>query len=198
MLEVISQHLCREYTITCPACGQDNVFPRLKPDIYRARQAEADGHPTEVSWRAEVEFPKWVTPLNYFWAVCPQCQFTGQLDDATYRTLKKNARKYQSQYIDGVLTTLSDLADEKRGIAYELGTAIPTDDIFGTQIAQFFLGIFTECLNWRTSLPSRMGQFCTDCTTYAIAPIGQTRPTHSQRPDIQALRNGQRSPLTAS
>lgn len=145
MLEVISQHLCREYTITCPACGQDNVFPRLKPDIYRARQTEPDGHPTEIGWRAEVEFPKWVTPLNYFWAVCPNCQFTGQVDDQIYRTWKKNAKKFQSQYIEGVLTTLSDLADEKRGVAYQLGTAIPSDDIFGTQLAQSFLGIFTEC-----------------------------------------------------
>jgi len=146
MLEVISQHLCREYTITCPGCNNDNVFPRLKRDIYRAREAEPDGHPLEIGWRAEVEFPEWLTPLNYFWAVCPSCYYTGQVDDQAFRMWKKNARKYKSQYNDGALDTLSDLGGEKRGVAYDLGTAIPPDDIFGTQLAQFYLGIFTECL----------------------------------------------------
>jgi diguanylate cyclase (GGDEF)-like protein len=149
LLDVITPHLCREYTVKCPACDIDNVFPRLKPDIYSARDTEPDGHPHAVRWRADIEFPNWLTPLNYFWAICKNCFYTGQLDDTEFRTWKKSERKFRSQYRQGALDALSDLATQKKGVARKLGTAVLADDIFGTILVQFYLGIFSECLKER-------------------------------------------------
>lgn len=146
LLEVITPHVCREYTVKCPACDTDNVFPRLKPDIYSARDTEPDGHPHEVKWRADVEFPKWLTPLNYFWAVCGNCYFTGPIDDTEFRTWKKTERKFRSLFREGALEAMSDLASQQKGVPRILGTSIPADDIFGTILTQFYLGIFSECL----------------------------------------------------
>lgn len=146
VLDVITPHVCREYTVKCPACDTDNVFPRLKPDIYSARDTEPDGHPHAIRWRADVEFPAWLTPLNYFWAVCKNCFFTGQIDDTDFRTWKKTERKFRSLFREGTLEALSDLATQQKGVARKLGTAISPDDIFGTMIVQFYLGIFSECL----------------------------------------------------
>ncbi len=146
LLDVISQHLCREYTVTCPACGIDNTYPRLKRDIFRASKSEPDGHPLGINWRIDLDFPAWLTPLNYFWAVCSNCCFTGQIEEADFRTWKTAAPKFRTQFHEGVLESLSDLANAKRGVAYQLGNSLSPDDIFGTQLNQFFLGIFTECL----------------------------------------------------
>lgn len=144
LLNIISQHLCREYKVPCPACGTENAFARLKPDIYRATRSEPDGHPFEMDWRVEVELPIWVTPLNYFWAVCGHCAFAGQIDDAEFRTWKKTAAKYRNQFREGALDALGNQAGQKQGMVHKLAGVAP-DDIFGAQLAQFFLGIFTEC-----------------------------------------------------
>lgn len=149
LLDVITPHLCREYTVKCPACDIDNVFPRLKPDIYSARDTEPDGHPHQVRWRADIEFPNWLTPLNYFWAICKNCFYTGQLDDTEFRTWKKTERKFRSLYRQGALEGLADLATQQKGVARKLGSSIPADDIFGTILVQFYLGIFSECLKER-------------------------------------------------
>ncbi|MBT5830938.1 MAG: DUF2225 domain-containing protein [Candidatus Latescibacteria bacterium] len=158
MLDVITPHLCREYTVKCPACDTDNVFPRLKRDIYSTRNTEPDGHPLEVKWRADLEFPQWLTPLNYFWAICTNCYYTGQIDDAEFRTWKKTERKFRSQFRDGALEALSDLATQQRGVARILCTSIPTDDIFGTLLAHFYLGVFSECLKERP-MPGNLARF---------------------------------------
>ncbi|MFT5368284.1 MAG: diguanylate cyclase (GGDEF)-like protein [Candidatus Latescibacterota bacterium] len=158
ILDVITPHVCREYTVKCPACDTENVFPRLKPDIYSARETEPDGHPHSVRWRAEVEFPQWLTPLNYFWAICKNCYFTGQIDDTEFRTWKKTERKFRSQFREGALSTISDSATQQHGVARQLGTSIPSDDIFGTMLVQFYLGVFSECLKERP-VPGSLARF---------------------------------------
>lgn len=144
LLDIISHHLCREYKVPCPACGTENAYARLKPDIYRATRSEPDGHPLEIGWRVEVELPIWVTPLNFFWAVCANCAVTNQIDDAEFRTWKKNAAKYRNLFREGTLDALSNQSGQKQSLVHKLAGIAP-DDIFGTQLAQFFLGIFTEC-----------------------------------------------------
>jgi RND family efflux transporter MFP subunit len=142
----------------CPSCDADNVFPRLKPDIYSARDTEPDGHPHLVRWRAEFEFPLWLTPLNYFWAICQNCFFTGQIDDTEFRTWKKTERKFRSLFREGALVAISDLASKRLGVARKMGTSIPADDIFGTLLAQFYLGIYSECLKERP-VPGSLARF---------------------------------------
>ncbi|MDA0747202.1 MAG: GGDEF domain-containing protein [bacterium] len=146
MTEEINQQLCRVYTIICPACGTQNRFPRLKRDIYRSRKQEPDGHTLELAWMTEGEFPEWLTPLNYFWGTCETCCYTDELDDADYRQWEKNKRKYLAQYREGGLETLSSGAQSGNGVLQALKKGIHPEDPFGTPLAQFFMGIFTQCL----------------------------------------------------
>jgi len=144
-IDEITQTLCRPYPIPCPACGAENQFLRPKPDVYRATDQEPDGHPLKINWRAEGEFPEWVTPLNYFWAVCPSCCFTGQLDEAEFRTWKKIERKYLALFHEGALESLATQANVGQGTAQVLAKGIQSADVYGTILAQFHLGVFTEC-----------------------------------------------------
>ncbi len=147
MTEEIEQKLCRVYTIPCPACGTDNRYPRLKMDIYRVKSQEPDGHPLEYSWIEKGDYPIELTPLSYFWASCSRCYYTAQLDDAVYRQWKKKGTaKYLAMYHDDALESLSRGADTGQNAAQALGKGIQPQDVFGTLLAQFYLGIFTECL----------------------------------------------------
>ncbi|HCR16465.1 MAG TPA: hypothetical protein DIU35_03195, partial [Candidatus Latescibacteria bacterium] len=134
------------YTIVCPACNCENKFPRLKRDIYRTRNTEPDGHPLEVKWMVKSEFPEWLTPLNFFWGVCERCFYTGQLDDADFRQWEKNSKKFLGMYHDGLLDNLAAQADTGQGPMKAIIKGLVPEDPFGTAIAQFYLGIFSECL----------------------------------------------------
>ncbi len=145
-VEAISQALCRVYTIPCPACSSENQFPRLKPDIVRVISQEPDGHPLESKWRTDGDFPEWITPLNYFWAICSNCGYTGQVDDADFRQWKKKGTtKFLSQY-EGTLEQLEESADSKESVVQKLLDGIRGDDLYGSLLCQFFLGIYSECL----------------------------------------------------
>ncbi|MCZ6632512.1 MAG: DUF2225 domain-containing protein, partial [bacterium] len=147
MLSQYTSALCRTYTITCPACNLDNAFPRLKRDIFRARTSEPDDHPLEVGWRAEnVEIPIWVTPLSFFWGVCPNCFYAGQVDNAEFRTWKKNATKFKNQFSEGILDNLAEQANAGQGFAQTVGKAMDPNDVYGTTLIHFFLGIHSEYL----------------------------------------------------
>jgi len=145
-IEEITQKLCRVYTIPCPACGTENSFSRLRMDIFRVTTQERDGHPLKIGWREEGEFPEWVTPINYFWGVCARCCFTAQLDETEFRTWKKTAQKYQALFREGALEAVANQANVGQGTLQALGKGIQPTDLFGTLLAQFYLGIFTECL----------------------------------------------------
>lgn len=144
--EEIYEQLCRVYTIVCPACNCENKFPRLKRDIYRARNTEPDGHPLEVKWMVKSEIPEWLTPLNFFWGVCERCFYTGQLDDPDFRQWEKNSKKFLGMYHDGLLDNLAAQADTGQGPMKAIIKGLVPEDPFGTAIAQFYLGIFSECL----------------------------------------------------
>ena len=103
MTEEITEQLCRSYNIVCPACNTENRYPRLKRDVYRAKEQEPDGHPLELTWQAQGEIPEWVSPLHYFWGTCSRCFYTAQLDDPDFRQWQKNAKKYLSLYREGEL-----------------------------------------------------------------------------------------------
>ena len=145
-IEEITQKLCRTYPIPCPACGTENSFLRLRPDIFRVTNSERDGHPIKIGWREEGEFPEWVTPINHFWGVCARCRFTAQLDETEFRTWKKSAKKYLALFSEGALEAVANQANVDQGTLQVLSKGIQPTDLFGTLLAQFYLGIFTECL----------------------------------------------------
>ncbi len=158
MMEEFAQKLCRVYTIRCPACSNQNRFPRLKRDIHRVREQEPDGHPLVVAWLEKSEYPEWLTPLNFFWGSCERCFYTAQLDDADFRQWEKTSNKYLGQYSEGALDDISTKSDTSRGVMQALGRGIKSDDPFGTPLAQFFLGVFSECLK-TAPLAGNLGRF---------------------------------------
>ena len=146
MTEEITEQLCRSYNIVCPACNIENRHPRLKRDVYRAKEQEPDGHPLELTWQAQGEIPEWVTPLHYFWGTCSRCFYTAQMDDPDFRQWQKNSKKYLSQYAEGELEKASQGANAGTGPLQVLGKGIQPGDAFGAPILKFYLGVFTETM----------------------------------------------------
>lgn len=156
-MDQITEYLCRVYPISCPACGNEHRFPRLKRDIFRASNQEPDGHPLEISWRTEGEFPVWVTPLDYFWTTCNHCFYTAQVDDSNFRQWKKQPKKFLELFRQGALDNLAAQVKTEQGIMQTMGKSLDLSDPFGTLLIKFSLGIFSECLK-TNPLPGTLGR----------------------------------------
>ncbi|HAA78329.1 TPA: hypothetical protein DCE37_24795 [Candidatus Latescibacteria bacterium] len=146
MIQPLVDSLCRVYTIPCPACGTENPFPRYTRDVCRASSSEPDGHPLEVSFRAEGEFPVWAGPLTFFWGCCSTCNFSGQVDDGDFRQWKKNTTKYLNGFHEGALDNIKARGAVSQGTLGTLKKGLSETNIYTRLLAQFYSGIFTETL----------------------------------------------------
>jgi diguanylate cyclase (GGDEF)-like protein len=147
MIQPLVESLCRVYTIPCPACGTDNPFPRYRRDVCRASSSEPDGHPLAVSFSAEGEFPVWAGPLTFFWGCCPNCNFSGQVDDGDFRQWKKkNTTKYLAGFHDGALDDIKTQGLVGMGPLGVLKKGLSDQDMYLRLLSQFYSGIFTETL----------------------------------------------------
>lgn len=147
MIQPLVESLCRVYTIACPACGTDNPFPRYTRDVCRASSSEPDGHPLEVSFRAEGEFPVWAGPLTFFWGCCSACNFSGQVDDGDFRQWKKkNTTKYLNSFHEGALDDVKTRSILGQGPLGILKKGLVEDNMFLRLLTQFYSGIYTETL----------------------------------------------------
>ena len=140
------QQICRAYPITCPACGTENTHYRLKRDMARARDQEGDGHPTAYRWQ-KAGFET-VDPLQFHMGTCAKCGFTGEVDDADYRTCGNNPA-YGNEFREDGLQALKSAASTGKGAAQSLLKRISDDDPLGSNIAKFHLAILTQCLRKR-------------------------------------------------
>ena len=146
MIQPLVDSLCRVYTIPCPACGTENPFPRYTRDVCRASSSEPDGHPLEVSFRAEGEFPVWAGPLTFFWGCCSTCNFSGQVDDGDFRQWKKNTTKYLNGFHEGALDNIKARGAVSQGTLGTLKKGLSETNMYTRLLAQFYSGIFTETL----------------------------------------------------
>ena len=137
--------ICRRYPISCPICGTDNEFFRLKRDICRPVKTEGDGHPLNYRW-GKAGFDS-VDPLQFHFGVCKRCRFTGELADADFRQSDKMAEDYRGQFNSEGLRQLLMASNTGKGITQSLGKRIRDDDPMGSVLAQFHLGIFCQSLN---------------------------------------------------
>lgn len=149
------QQICRTYTITCPACGSENAHFRLKRDMARARQQEGDGHPTEYKWQ-KPGFDT-VDPLQFAMGTCGKCGFTGEVDDADYRTCGDNPA-YRKEFREDGLQALKGAVATGKGAGQSLLKRISDDAPLASAIARFHLAIFSQCLRDKP-VPGQIARF---------------------------------------
>ena len=150
------QQICRKYDIVCPICGVSNTFNRLKRDIFRATETEGDGHPIKWRW-AKSGFDS-VDPKTFFFGTCKNCSFTGELEDAEFRTASRNPDLFKAKFNQGELLQLVNRTTTGKGVAQDLGRRVKEDHGVGGLIAQFHLGIYTQCLLTRI-VPGNIARF---------------------------------------
>ena len=150
------QQICRAYEIVCPVCGTSNSYHRLKRDMARPATTEGDGHPTKWKW-AKPGFDS-VDPKWFFMGSCGKCGFTGELDDADYRTCGKNPDGYKKDFSEEGLQQLLSASSVGKGIAQSLLKRISDDDPFGSTLAKLHLGILCQCLRQRV-MPGTIARY---------------------------------------
>ena len=144
------QQICRSYEIVCPVCSTSNHYYRLKRDMARAATSEGDGHPTKWKW-GKPGFDT-VDPKQFFMGSCSKCGFTGELDDADYRTSGKNPEGFKKDFSADALQGLIAASSLGKGTAQSLLKRITDDDPFGSTHAKIHLGIFSQCARSRVGV----------------------------------------------
>jgi len=172
--------ICRRYEITCPICGTENVFFRLKPDICRPVKTEGDGHPLSFKW-GKPGFDS-VDPKQFFWGVCKKCRFSGELDDADFRQAANFVEEYREGFIVEALRDLLAAAAEGKGIAQSLGKRIKDADPFGSGLAGFHLGILSQSLRLKI-IPGNFARYY-----LRIGWLFRDQPTFYPDVDLNAVR----------
>jgi hypothetical protein len=147
LTEAELQQICRSYQIVCPVCATANQHYRLKRDMARAAKSEGDGHPTKWKW-GKPGFDSF-DPKQLFMGECSKCGFTGELEDAKYRTAGENPEGFKKDYSAEALQGLIAASSVGKGAAQSLLKRIGDDDPFGSTHAKIHLGILSQCLRSR-------------------------------------------------
>ena len=136
--------ICTGYELVCPICETKNVYYRLKRDMVRPLDTEGDGHPMRYKWR-QAGFDS-IDPLQFFWGICAKCRYTGDLGDAEFRQAERMVKEYRGTLqADGLRRLLVSVPTGK-GIAQALGKRLDDEDILVQAVAEFHLGIYSQCL----------------------------------------------------
>ncbi len=150
------QQICRSYDLTCPACETENKFFRLKRDIVQAAKSEGDGHALEYKWGKPGFDP--VDPLQFYWGVCKKCRFTGELDDAEFRQAGRMIKEFRAKMHGEGLRNLLISIPTGKGITQALGKRLDDADPLVVIVAQFHLGIYSQCLK-RDLVPGNIARY---------------------------------------
>jgi len=148
--------ICRSYNLTCPICETQNPFFRLKRDMVRAAKAEGDGHALENKW-GKPGFDS-VDPLQFYWGVCSKCRFTGELDDAEFRQAERMIKEFRANLHGEGLRNLLLSVPTGKGIAQALGKRLDDSDPLVVIVAQFHLGIYSQCLRLKI-VPGNLARY---------------------------------------
>ncbi len=148
--------ICRGYTLVCPICETKNPFFRLKRDIVLAAKSEGDGHALVYKW-GKPGFDS-VDPLQFYWGVCSKCRFTGELDDAEFRQAERMIKEFRANLHGEGLRNLLTSVPTGKGIAQALGKRLDDSDPLVGVVAQFHLGIYSQCLRLKL-VPGNLARF---------------------------------------
>lgn len=141
--------ICNPYEIICPVCATTNVFHRLKRDICSPLDKEGDGHPQAWKW-AKPGF-EGIDPKQFFLGVCQRCHFTGELDDAQFRTSARDPDAYLEAFDRKALRQFRFASESGSGIAAELHRKIGPSALLMAGVATFHLGVYCQCLRSKIS-----------------------------------------------
>ena len=141
--------ICRAYEIACPICGTSATHFRLKRDMARPAKTEGDGHPIAWKW-GKPGFDS-VDPKQFFMGACGKCGFAGELEDADFRNAGKDAETFKRSLLESGVQLLVAGVASGRGAAQSLLKRISASDPFGSTIAKFHLGIFSQCMRLAAS-----------------------------------------------
>jgi len=144
------QQICRKYSITCALCSTPNEYYRLKRDMVRPAKSEGDGHP--LTWRWGKSGFDSVDPKQFFLGVCQKCFYAGDLEDADFRKSGDAPDKFKDGLSAEAVQQMMTWSSTGKGITQSLGKRIKEEDPMGSILAQFHLGVFTQCLS--SNLPS--------------------------------------------
>jgi len=174
--------ICRRYEITCPICENKNELLRLKADICRPVETEGDGHPLRFKW-GKPGFET-VDPKQYFWGVCAQCGFAGEMEDADYRQAAKAIEAYRQNFQTEALEQLRTAAANGEGVTQALVEKVRDDDPFGRVLAQFHLGIWSQGLRLKM-IPNNFARYY-----LRIGWLFRDQSTYYPEVDLDAVAGG--------
>ncbi len=141
------QQICRAYEIKCAVCSTANSFFRLKRDMARAAKTDGDDHPITYKW-GKPGFDS-VDPKMFFLGTCSKCGFTGELDEAEYRTSGDDPQTYKRSFNEPALQQIKNASSSGKGITQSLLKRVAEEDELGSTIAKFHLAIFSQCCRVR-------------------------------------------------
>ena len=118
--------------------------------MARPAKTEGDGHP--ISWKWGKPGFDSVDPKQFFMGVCGKCGFAGELEDADFRTAGKDPEHFKRTLIDSGVQLMVAGVTTGKGAAQSLLKRISPTDPFGSAIAKFHLGIFSQCLRMRITV----------------------------------------------
>jgi len=142
-----AQQICRAYEIKCAVCGTANNFYRLKRDMARAAKTDGDGHPISYKWGVP-GFDS-VDPKMFFMGSCSKCGFTGELDEAEYRTSGNDPQTYKRSFNEAALQQIKNASSSGKGVTQSLLKRVVEEDELASTIAKFHLAIFSQCCRAR-------------------------------------------------
>ena len=150
------QQICRAYEIKCAVCSTANSFFRLKRDMARAAKTDGDGHPITYKW-GKSGFDS-VNPLLFFLGTCSTCGFTGELDEAEYRTSGDDPQTYKRSFTEPSLQQIKNASASGKGITQSVLKRVAEKDELASTIAKFHLAIFSQCCRTRI-LPGNIARY---------------------------------------
>lgn len=171
--------ICRKYELPCPVCETSNTYYRLKRDICRPKKIEGDGHPRQYEW-GKAGFDS-IDPKLFFWGVCKKCRFTGELDDAEFRQAAELGDKFKGLFRPEELQRLLEGGNSGKGLAQSLGRRIKEEDLFGSVLAQFHLGIYCQTLRLRI-IPGNLARYY-----LRVAWLYRDQPMFYPEADLEAI-----------
>ena len=93
-----------------------------------------------------------------FFGTCQNCRFTGELDDADYRTSSKDPDRFKTDFNDPDLQQLIARSKTGKGISQVLGKRVAEGESLNSRIAEFQLAIYIQCLRTKI-IPGNIARY---------------------------------------
>ena len=87
-----------------------------------------------------------IDPKQFFLGVCSKCGFTGELDDADFRTSGSNADAYKKDFSDQAIQALLSASSTGKGITQSLIKRLEDNSPLASLLVKLHLGIYSQAM----------------------------------------------------